>query len=220
MGLLGAASEKPQFELTPVGEYVWTLWDMVSETGQYGEQIKWVWLISPTNDPDSYICKNDGNEREIWQFTKPSLARGSRARVWAEALIGRELKLGEEPDDNDLIRRRMVALLVHKANKNDPTIKREAISEEIPARPYQAAQSKRPAGAGTVSANPTAAEIDAELKKSDELRAWVKKLIRNAALSDVEGRWSELEPHQLAAMSDQDIGKLGSEIEAALRVAA
>ena len=128
-----------------------------------------------------------------------------------------ELKTGEEPDDNDLIRRRMVALLVHKANKNDPTIRREAISEEIPACPYRAAQPSRPAGAATVSANPTSAEVEAELKKSDEVRAWVKKLIRNAALSDVEGRWSELEPHQLAAMSDQDLHQLGSEIEAAMR---
>src|SRR4051812_21656260 len=115
MGLLGAASEKAQFELTPVGEYVWTLWDLVSETGQYGEQVKWVWLISPVSDPDNYLMRTDGKqEREIWQFTKPSLAKGSRGRIWTETLLGRELRTGEEPDDSDLIRRRMVALLVHK----------------------------------------------------------------------------------------------------------
>ena len=131
MGLLGKATDKVQYELLPVGEYVWTLWDLLSETGQYGEQVKWVWLLSPVSDPDAYLTRGDGNEREIWQFTKPSIAKGSRARIWTEALLGRELKTGDEPDDNDLIRHRMIAMLVHKANKNDPTIKREAISEEI-----------------------------------------------------------------------------------------
>lgn len=217
MGLLGAASEKAQFELLPVREYIWTLWDMTSETGQYGEQVKWVWLISNPETPDEYICKNDGNEREIWQFTKPSLAKGSRARSWAEALMGRELRNGEEPDDTDLIRHRMVGMLVHKPNKSDPTIKREAISDEIPCRPYRPA---RPVGAGTVSANPTLVEVETELVKSDELRAWCKKLIRNAALSDVEGRWSDLEPADLKRMSDDEIAKLGAEVEAAIRKAA
>lgn len=221
MGLLGAATDKAQFELLPVREYIWTLWDMSLETGQYGEQVKWVWLISNPETPDEYICRNDGVEREIWQFSKPSIAKGSRARAWTEALMGRELRNGEEPDDSDLIKHRMVATLVHKPNKNDPTIKREAISEEIPPRPYRPEGSRqRPTGAGTVSADPTPEEIDAELRKSDELRAWVKKLMRNALVADVSGRWDDIEPHQFAAMSDQDISKLGDEIEAAIKKAA
>lgn len=216
MGLLGKATDKPQFELQAVGEYVWTLWDLLSETGQYGEQVKWVWLISPVNDPDAYIMRADGQqEKEIWQFTKPSIAKGSRARAWTEALMGRELKTGEEPDDNDLIRRRMVALLVHKPNKNDPTIKREAISEEIPARPFRPTQAAaQPAPAGKA----TPAEIEAELAASDALRARVKKLIRNAELEELPGyeTWTEV---NIPALADDDLKEIEADIRKAMREA-
>lgn len=217
MGLLGAATEKAQFELTPVGEYVWTLWDLVSETGQYGEQVKWVWLISPLSDPDHYIERADGQEREIWQFTKPSLAKGSRARVWAEALLGREMKTGEEPDDSDLVRRRMIAMLVHKANKNDPSIKREAISEEMPARPFRPAQPAARA-AQPVSAQASYADIDAQLAASDALRAKVKKLIRNAELDETPGyeAWTALD---LSNLADADLETLQKEIRQAMLAA-
>lgn len=220
MGLLGAATEKAQYELTPVGEYIWTLWDMVSETGQYGEQVKWVWLISPVSDPDHYIERNNGSEQEIWQFTKPSLAKGTRARIWTEALLGRELKTGEEPDDSDLIRKRMVALLVHKANKNDATIRREAISEEIPPRPFRPAQAPRQAQ--PVAASASQEDIEAQLAASDALRKRVKKLIRNADLDDItelpkHGKLNEIEVNDLA---DGDLVELERDLKAALLAAA
>lgn len=222
MGLLGKATDKPQFELTPVGEYVWTLWDLLSETGQYGEQVKWVWLVSPVSDPDAYLMRADGQqEKEIWQFTKPSIAKGSRARIWTEALMGRELKTGEEPDDNDLIRRRMVALLVHKPNKNDPTIKREAISEEIPARPFRPAQPAARPAAAPVSAQASTEEIDAQLAVSDALRARVKRVIRNADLDDI----TELPGHgaladiDLSNLADADLKVLEDDIKKAMREA-
>jgi hypothetical protein len=221
MGLLGAAKDKEQYELTPVGEYVWTLWDMTEETGQYGQQVKWVWLISPVSDPDHYIERNNGSEQEIWQFTKPSLAKGTRARIWAEALLGRELKTGEEPDDTDLIRKRMVALLVHKANKNDPTIRREAISEEIPPRPYRPAQTAAPASraaAQPVSAAASQEDVDTQLAASDAMRARVKKLIRNAELDETPGHegWAATD---LSSLADADVEALGREIKEAMLAA-
>jgi hypothetical protein len=219
MGLLGAATDKPQFELTPVGEYVWTLWDLLSETGQYGEQVKWVWLISPVSEPDAYLTRSDGQqEKEVWQFTKPSIAKGSRARAWTEALMGRELRTGEEPDDSDLIRKRMVALLVHKQNKNDPTIKREAISEEIPPRPFRAAQPvSRPAAAMTPND-----DVEAQLAASDELRKRVKKLIRNADLDDIgyldDG--TVIEDIDVSNLADGDLRVIEQQLRAALKAAA
>ena len=112
-----------------------TLWDLTLETGQWGDQIKWVWLISPINDPDNYVKRgSEDRERELWQFTKGRFAEG-RAREWAEALMGRELQLGES-DDSDLLRHRMIAYLTHKPKKSDPTVKRETISEGS-ARPFR-----------------------------------------------------------------------------------
>jgi len=217
MGLLGQATEKPQYELIPTGEYVWTLWDLVSETGQFGEQLKWVFLVSPVSDPDAYLLRGDGQEREIWQFTKPSIARGSRARIWTEALMGRELKTGEEPEDSDVIRHRMIGMLAHKPNKSDPTIKREAISEEFPPRPFRPSQPQaRPAR--SVASEPTQAEIDAELAASDALRARFKKLVRNAELEELPGyeKWTALEIDNLA---DGDIQAYETEIRKAMREA-
>jgi hypothetical protein len=220
MGLLGKATDKVQYELQAVGEYVWTLWDLTSETGQYGEQVKWVWLISPVSNPDAYIMRADGQqEKEIWQFSKPSIAKGSRARAWTEALLGRELKTGEEPDDNDLIRRRMIALLVHKANKNDPTIKREAISEEIPPRPFEAPrQATRPTA---VAATATQGDIDQAMVASDADRAEMKKKIKRAltaaTLNDIDTTtWAK---HDQDALSDDDLQTLLETIEAAVQQA-
>jgi len=224
MGLLGKASEKPQYELLPVGEYVWTLWDLTSETGQYGEQVKWVWLVSPVSDPDSYILRSsdpNAQEKEIWQFTKPSLARGSRARAWTEALIGRELKNDEEPDDDQMLRRRMVATLVHKAKKSDPAIKNEAISEEIPPRPF------RPAQPATRAAQPVApdasdADIDAQLAASDELRKRVRKLIRNADLDDITTlpKWGALDELDVSNLADSDLTEIERDLKQAMRAVA
>lgn len=222
MGLLGKAVEKTPRKLVPIGEYVWTLWDMILDNGQYGEQIKWVWLISPLSDPDNYLCRDDGQEKEVWQFTKTSLARGSKAWVWSEALLGRQLRIDEEPDDSDLIRRRMIAMLVHKGKKSDPTDKNEAISDEIPPRPFRPAQAAATApassGAQPVEANATRADIDAQLAASDALRARVKKLIRNAELDETPGheRWAALDISNLA---DADVEAVGREIKEAMLAA-
>ncbi len=216
MGLLGKATDKVQYDLTPVGEYVWTLWDMTAETGQYGEQVKWVWLISPVSDPDHYIERNNGSEQEIWQFTKPSIAKGTRARAWVEALLGRELKTGEDPDDSDLIRKRMVALLVHKPNKNDPSIKREAISEEIPPRAY------RPTPAASRPSAPAAAsndDVESQLAARDDLEKKVKRLIRNAVLDDItyleDG--TPIEDIDVTNLAEADLKKLEADLKNELR---
>lgn len=221
MGILGKASDKPQFELTPVGEYVFTLWDITLETGQWGDQIKWVWLVSPTSDPDSYITRGEGafeKERELWQFTKIGLPKGSRAREWAEALMGRELKLGEEPDDTALVRRRMIAYLSHKPKKADPSIKQEAISEGS-SRPFRASQPAKPAG---LSANPSNDDIDAALAASDQLRKRVKKLMRNADLDDITEipKYGALDDIVVSNLADGDLLEIEQLLTKAMQAAA
>jgi hypothetical protein len=220
MGLLGAASDKAQFELLPTAEYVFTLWDLTLENGQWGDQIKWVFLISPLNDPDSYFLRGsdpNAQEKELWQFTKVGLPKGSRAREWTEALMDRELKLGEEPDDTDLLRRRMVAYLVHKPKKSDPTIKQEAITEGS-AKPFRTAPQPIARPAAPVSATPTQAEIDAELAASDALRARARKMVRTAELDETPGyeRWLEKD---FSNMADGDIDALVKEIREAMLAA-
>lgn len=215
MGILGQASDKPQFELTPIGEYVFTLWDLTLETGQWGDQIKWVWLISPINDPDNYVKRgSEDRERELWQFTKVGLPKGSRAREWAEALMGRELRLGEDPDDSDLLRHRMIAYLTHKPKKSDPTVKQETISEGS-ARPFRAAQPQRSAPKPVASQ----ADVDAQLAESDALRKRFKKLVRNAELEELDG-WETWSALNVEDMADEDIRSFEADIRSAMRQAA
>lgn len=222
MGLLGRAVEKTPRKLVPIGEYVWTLWDMLLENGQYGEQIKWVWLVSTLDDPDTYLLRDDGQqEREIWQYTKTSLARGSKAWVWAEALLGRSLRIDEEPDDTDLIRRRMIAMLIHKGKRADPTDKNEAISDEIPPRAYRPAQ---PAARGSqpVSAQATDEEVETQLAASDALQKRLRRLIRNADLDDITAlpKWGALEEIDVTNLADADLLELEKALKAAMRAAA
>jgi hypothetical protein len=218
MGLLGAASDKVQYELLPTAEYVFTLWDLSLESGQWGDQVKWVFLISPLTDPDNYILRSsdvNAQEKELWQFTKIGLPKGSRAREWTEALLGRELKLGEEPDDTDLLRRRMVAYLVHKPKKSDPTIKQEAITEGS-AKPFRAAQPATPAASTSVG------DVEAQLAASDALRKRVKKLIRNADLDDIAflADGTEIAAIDVSNLADADLQAIEKELKAALLAAA
>lgn len=219
MGLLGAASDKVQYELLPSGEYTFTLWNLTLESGQWGDQVKWVFLVSPVNDPDNYFLRGEGvnaQEKELWQFTKVGLPKGSRAREWTEALMGRELHLSEEPDDTDLLRHRMIAYLVHKPKKADPTIKQEAIAEGS-AKPFRAAQAQT-RGAAPVSANASQDDIDAQLAASDKLRADAKKLIRNAELAEVPG-WEQWAEKDIANLADADIAEIVKEIRSAMLAA-
>ncbi len=218
MGFLGAASEKAQYELMPTGEYVLTLWDLSMENGQYGDTVKWTFLLSKEATPDAYLERNDGLEKTLWQFTNPGLPRGSRAREWTEALLGRELRTGEEPDEDDLIRRRMVGYIQHKPNKKDPTIKREAIAEGS-CRPFGKPSAPAADEPTPISATPTQSEIDAELNKSDALRAEVKKLIRRAAIAEVGDyeTWSEI---TVENENDARLRKLKAEIEKAMQAEA
>lgn len=223
MGLLGAASDKAQFELLPSGEYVFTLWNLTLETGQWGDQVKWVFLISDVGDPDTYILRGtdpNAQEKELWQFTKIGLPKGSRAREWSEALMGRELKLGEEPEDSDLIRHRMIAYLVHKPKKSDPTIKQEAIAEGS-AKPFRTVQpAKR--GAAPVAAAASDDDVEAQLAASDALRKRVTKLIRNADLDDI-GHLSdgtEIATIDVSSLADSDLVVIEKELKAAILAAA
>ena len=75
------------------------------EPGQYGDRMRWV--LGLTDEDGEIIAWPNGEQYEWWQQTR------STARKYADALLGRELRDGEDGDDilEELIGRTARALI-------------------------------------------------------------------------------------------------------------
>jgi len=81
------------------------------EPGQYGERMRWV--LGLTDEDGETIAWPDKSPYEWWQQTGTTLGPRSTARKYADALLGRELRDGEDGDDilEELIGRTARALI-------------------------------------------------------------------------------------------------------------
>lgn len=146
MSVFGAVQERT-YKLIETGEYVFTLNDIEYEpNGAFGEALIWKWMLAPKEDPTAYICKANGDEFVLYQYTDVDLNIGSKQHAWAQLLYGKPLESGATPpDENELIGRRMVALLTHytpKKGKNAGKPK-EAIVDGS-AKAFRGVQPNRP----------------------------------------------------------------------------
>lgn len=146
MSVFGAVKERT-YELMQQGEYVFTLNDLeYSADGQFGEALIWKWLVALVEAPTDYICNASGNERVIHQYTDVDLTIGSKQHAWAQTLLGKPIKIGDAPpDEQELIGRRMVAYLNHHTPKRGKNAgkPREAILDGS-AKPFRGPQPNRP----------------------------------------------------------------------------
>jgi hypothetical protein len=102
--------------------------------GQFGPQIKWMYRVSDPTTPDEPIRGSDGEPYLLFQWSSPKPTPRSKCRPWIEALYGRPLAKGEQPQEKHLVGRRMRALVVHVTDGNGNTHAR--ISGEIAPKPY------------------------------------------------------------------------------------
>ena len=81
------------------------------EPGQYGERMRWV--LGLTDEDGEIIAWQNGEPYAWWQQTGTTLGPRSTARKYADALLGRELRDGEDGDDilEELIGRTARALI-------------------------------------------------------------------------------------------------------------
>ena len=81
------------------------------EPGQYGERMRWV--LGLTDEDGETISWPDKSPYEWWQQTGTTLGPRSTARKYADAMLGRELRDGEDGDDilEELIGRTARALI-------------------------------------------------------------------------------------------------------------
>ncbi len=190
MGALGQVSEQT-YDLIPQGEHVFTLHDIEVTDGQWGESLKWVWLLSSPSSPGDYIVTVSGLEKTLWQFTKVDLTVGSRQWEWACALTGRQLAKGDKPPtDEEVLNKRMIAYLTHAAPRNDPQGQKKEKIVEGSAKPFRgpAATTNGRAARSEVGAAAPSTEIDAEINEMDAeaLRHRWRELVDDAAGLRVE----------------------------------
>jgi hypothetical protein len=67
------------------------------EPGQYGERMRWV--LALTDEDGAPVTWDNGDPYEWWQQTGTTLGPKSTARKWADALMGRDLRDGDDGDD-------------------------------------------------------------------------------------------------------------------------
>ncbi len=135
---LPQATNTDAYETPPAGVYLFALKGLergIQGAAEYGggERCKWVFSIDKiidTNEPDeadAYLGE------EFWAFTSYPARLGpkTKMRQYVEALLGRALDEGEEPDGDDLIgrkvkvtlapndkgRRNIVAMMPHKTRR-------------------------------------------------------------------------------------------------------
>jgi len=67
------------------------------EPGLYGDRMRWVMAL--TDDAGEPVTWDNGEPYEWWQQTGTTLGPKSTARKWADALMGRDLREGDDGDD-------------------------------------------------------------------------------------------------------------------------
>ena len=81
------------------------------EDGQFGARMRWV--FEAVEDDGTVVSWDNGDAFEWYQQSGATLGPRSTARRWAEALLGRELKVGEDGETvtEQLIGRKARALV-------------------------------------------------------------------------------------------------------------
>ena len=93
--------------------------------GEEKQTLEWWWEVL---GPDPYTG------RKLKGKCKPEMNESPRNRLrkWAEALLQREIPVGGKMSIQDLVGLQAQVSVVHKPDKNDPTMKWEEIDEVIP----------------------------------------------------------------------------------------
>lgn len=85
---------------------------------EYGPSLKWTFNLSPNlSDPADLILDQDGETAaSLWQFSSTKMSPKAKARIWAEAFIGRKLEDGEDVELKDILDRSAIVTLVEEPN--------------------------------------------------------------------------------------------------------
>lgn len=121
---------------------------------QYGAGVRWVFQVAHRGDPPSPIFDSNGDKLELWQTTNPDLTPNTKAGLWAGALLGRAIQVGESGAQiaQELIGK--YALAMYGPNPRSPQHKKGIIAME----PY-AAPSGKGNGNGKAPAKPGAESL-------------------------------------------------------------
>jgi hypothetical protein len=193
----------------------------------------WTFKVSNPKTPDLYqtYFTDEGEERTIeWRRgTSRRMGKGggkvSTARMWAEALAGREFSDSDRINLRELVGRRMLAMVIHKPPDEQGRIWAE-ISTEVPPKPFGGADTRAPTsnGAAAVKQAEAAARAKAiarppaEGTANDGLLAQWERLIKRAEGIEMPGveSYKAIDPELL---SDAELGAKVGELRQAVAAA-
>jgi hypothetical protein len=196
----GPVQKKKTYPLMATGEYAATLLDLTYETGgAYGDSLLWKWNMALPESPTDYICRDDGDEKIIYEYTSPDVILGSKPHEWIASLTGHMLEDGEDPPDaDDLLGKRMLVYLTHQAPKQGPNV--GVLKERFVQGSSK--QLKGVPGRPTMRSNPPRAE---QPVADDERTALIAKAER------VAGKAIRLETPSHQQWKDLDFGFLADD---------
>lgn len=137
--------------------------------------IRWILaLYSPTSGERFYF---QDDPYEFFQTTTANMQRGARAREYAEAFLGREIREGEKLSPDAVIGKKLVGMVIHELSKDKTKKNAKLVAVEPVKTVAQASPSQ-------VSADPTEADVDRALlisKFEKKVAKAVKKKAPHAA---------------------------------------
>lgn len=105
--------------------FEWT--DYKTGEKKQGETLEWYWAITSSSTPE-YIGHKVRGE------CKPILSNrdGNRFRMWAEALLNREIPVGMAVETDDLVGLEAEIVIGHRVDKKDPSKKWPYVTDVAP----------------------------------------------------------------------------------------
>lgn len=97
---------------------------------KYGAGVRWIFNVAHRGNPPAPIYDTDGEKLELWQTTNPQLTPGTKAGLWAAALLNRPIAVGESGQKiaDELIGKYGLAL--YGVNPRSPEHKKGILSIE------------------------------------------------------------------------------------------
>ncbi|MFN8525143.1 MAG: hypothetical protein U0821_18765 [Chloroflexota bacterium] len=117
------ASDQESAPIIEPGFYLLTLEKLEeaapSQFSQDGApQVKWFFTVSQDGDPSAKVLMQNGEPYELYQWSSTSMNKRSKARPWAEALLGRPLVVGEELKMETIMFATMRAYVKHEKSQD------------------------------------------------------------------------------------------------------
>ena len=187
MPVFAPATDQTEVNLPEPGKYIVECIDIEDAPDKgFGPGVKWVFRLEDFSTGVVW-------DSDLWQFTSIKMGPRAKARPIIEALLGRTLEVRETPNADDLIGRKMIAMVIHEP-RDDGSMRAVVTSckpftdrqQATAAAPSQARrQASPPSGAQTIREQLTAAIRKATILQTPQHLDWAALNLDSMTDSDM-----------------------------------